>query len=146
MDAKRQQSTGSFVPRGRSGGVQRRMSTVLCLLALTIQLAAPVVHMWDVAAQQAAVTLETLAIPFALGKAHYSTALATASKHSQRLRHDATVCPVCQALTRARDWMVAQAEIMWGLATASRIVRCSLLPLANFPLYTVAARAPPYSS
>jgi hypothetical protein len=145
MDATCQKFPDSFVLSGCKGGAQRRLSVVLCLLALTIQLVAPVVHMRELTAQHEVIVLEALASPLALDKTQGPIALASAGWRSQPLPHDATVCPVCQALAHIRDWMLPQAGITSDSITASRLVLLPWLLPVNVHLGAVAARAPPAS-
>jgi hypothetical protein len=145
MDAHCQKFPGSFVLSGYKGGSRRRLSVVLCLLALTIQLVAPDVHMWELMAQQEVIVLEALASPLALGKTQGPTALASANRRSQPLPHDATVCSVCQALAHIRDWILPQAGITSDSITASWLVLLPWLLPVNVHLGAVAARAPPSS-
>jgi hypothetical protein len=144
MDANCRQLSGfCVVPSGYKGGAQRRLSVVLCLLALTIQLVAPVVHMWELTMQQEVIVLEALASPWTLAKTQGPIALASAARHTQPLPHDTTVCPVCQALAHLRNWTLPQAGITSDSTTTSWLVPLAWLPPVNVHLGAVAARAPP---
>jgi hypothetical protein len=146
MDVNRRQCTGFWGLCVGSDRARRRLRAVLCILAFTVQLVVPVVHMWEVAAQHSAVTFAVLALPFSSGQAPCSTALSVTSEGPQRLLHDAAICPVCQALTRMRAWLIARVEIARSLRATSWLVFCPILPPAKFSHAVMAARAPPSTS
>jgi hypothetical protein len=121
------------------------MSVVLCLLALTIQLVASVVHMLELRAQQEVIVLEALASPLAVRKTHRPTALASADQRSQPLPHDAKACLICQTLAHNRDGLIPQAEMTSAPTMAPWPVLSPVLPPVNLHLGVVSTRAPPFS-
>jgi hypothetical protein len=146
MDVNCQQSAGfcgSGMDRDRA---QRRLRAVLCILAFAVQLVIPVVHMWEVAAQHTAITVAILAVPLPSGQTAGPTALSVRNARPHRLLHDTTICPVCQALTRIRDWLIARVEMARSVTAASRLVRFPLLPPVKFSRAVRVARAPPATS
>jgi hypothetical protein len=123
----------------------RPLRAVLCLLAVLIQVVTPVVHTWEVTAPQMVLAVTAPAVSWSREGSPSPAALTLPTPSPPRLPHDAALCPVCQFLTRSRDWMTARVNAV-GLVTLLCGLVCFLCFLpANVLRYAVAARAPPSS-
>jgi hypothetical protein len=143
MDVSCQQFAGFCGPRMGRASARHRLRAVLCLLAFAIQLVVPVVHMWEVAARQTEVTVTVPVLPSSSCMGDCPTALSVINERPHRLLHDAALCPVCQVLTRMRDWIGARVEVARNLTAVSWLVFFPLLPPAKCSPSAIAARAPP---
>jgi len=123
--------------------LRRRVSVALCLLAFAVQLAAPMVHMLEVATQQTDVASAALSLALPHDHTQHWSVLSAASTASQRLLHDATLCPVCQALTQSRNWISNQGKTTGSPSRTSWGVLFPLFHPQNVWRYAEAARAPP---
>lgn len=120
-----------------------RLGILLCLLALTLQLTLPAVHMWDVTAVPAS-RAEAGASTWQL---HYSPshlpAMATSAQDAQAPLHDADSCPSCQFLRYGRDWNTSQIETIDVSPQVSRYFLTQTFRTAQRHRTMSIPRAPP---
>jgi hypothetical protein len=119
------------------------VSVALCLLAFAVQLAAPTVHMLEVAAQQTDVAAAAWSLALPHDHAQHWSVLSAASATPQRLLHDASLCPVCQVLTQSRNWLISQGGTTGSPSRTSWEILSPPFHPQNVWRYAEGARAPP---
>ena len=96
--------------RARSVGNRNRRYALLCLIALVLQLALPVVHAWYAA------TGVDIAVPLApawtltVKADSLPVLLSSTDPEPRRWHHDPALCQVCQTLTQARNYLLTPAR------------------------------------
>jgi hypothetical protein len=126
--------------------LRHRTGALLCLLALFLSLVAPVVHMWEVGAEQQAAVLRLFSALSRLHSAEHAAVFTAPERVARSLPHDTTLCSICQGLSRLRAWQLTRVYVVvapdanrWQ---APQTASCS----AVSSLYTHTPRAPPVLS
>jgi hypothetical protein len=120
-----------------------RFKALLCLLVLALQLALPVVHMWEVAAERSAAVSAVPSWPFLLEDWPHPTALSATDTVPVGPPHNPALCSVCQALHRLRDAVGTQVGIARVPTAGNWLVPLPAVYAHTPSLLASAPRAPP---
>ena len=127
-------------------GNRNRRFALLCLLALVLQVALPLVHAWYAATGGDGAAPQTPAWTLTVGAGTPPVLRASVDPAPRHWHHDPALCQVCQTLTQARNYVLTPA---CAIAIASNRVPCPL-PVAQHhgdPLASATSpRAPPVLS
>ena len=134
---------------GFSGVQQRRcwsgirLGALLGLLALVLQVTLPTLHTWQVAAEHTAASWQRPGPLAALQVQADEPALFAVDNTAARAPHNPLLCPVCQVLSRSRDYLSVSAEAESVVAARSWFVVNLVFPVDNVLLEVSIPRAPP---
>ena len=92
--------------KARGIGNRSRLFALLCLLAMVLQLALPVVHAWYAAAGGYGAAPQTPAWTLTVRAGAPSVLLASVDPALRHWHHDPALCQVCKTLTQARHYVL----------------------------------------